>query len=121
MENESRAERKIFTRADFFLIIILLAVGAGLWYLKKQQETGISVRIYSKNEMIAELPLDRDKTFTVKNELGTNTIVIEDGSAYVTDADCPDKICEEMGRISKSGETIVCLPHKLIIEISDED
>ncbi len=121
MKDENNTARKSFTKADFFLIIILLAVGAGSWYWMNQQEAGASVKIYSKNEIIAELPLDRDRTFTVANELGTNTIVIEDGSAYVTDADCPDKICEEMGKISKSGETIVCLPHKLIVEISDED
>ncbi len=37
------------------------------------------------------------------------------------EADCPDKVCVGMRRISKSGETIVCLPHKLVIAIVNAD
>jgi hypothetical protein len=33
------------------------------------------------------------------------------------DADCPDKLCEKTGKISKNGETIVCLPHRVVVEI----
>ena len=33
------------------------------------------------------------------------------------DANCPDKICEGHNKISYKGETIVCLPHKVVIEI----
>ncbi len=91
-----------------------------MWIRKHQSASGTMVNIYSKNEKIAELSLSRNDTFIVANELGTNTIRIENGQAYMTDADCPDKICEEMGRISKPGETIVCLPHQLVVEISDE-
>ena len=35
------------------------------------------------------------------------------------DADCPDKICINMGTIRKKGQTIICLPHKLVVEITD--
>ena len=35
----------------------------------------------------------------------------------MTDADCPDKLCVKTGRISKTGETIVCLPHRVVVEI----
>ncbi len=120
MENREEISQKSFTAADLILIIILLLAGGIFWIRKNQSVSGTVVNIYSKNERIAELPLDRNDTFTVANELGTNTVVIENGQAYMTDADCPDKICEEMGRISKPGETIVCLPHQLIVEISDE-
>ena len=77
------------------------------------------VRVFQDNELVAELPLDRDDRFTVTTELGTNTIVVENRQAFVTDADCPDKICEQMGTISKPGEAIICLPHKLIAEVSN--
>ena len=120
MNSRESGEKKAVTRADMILILILLAAGAGFLFLKHRSGSGSSVRVYVDNEMIAELPLNRDKTFPIANELGTNTIVIENGQAYMADADCPDKICEKMGKISKPGETIVCLPHKLIVEISDE-
>ena len=37
------------------------------------------------------------------------------------DANCPDKICEGHQKISYKGETIVCLPHKVVIEIVTDD
>ena len=43
--------------------------------------------------------------------------MVKDGKVSVTEADCPDKVCVNTGEISKSGDTIVCLPHKLVVEI----
>ena len=37
------------------------------------------------------------------------------------EANCPDKLCIHQGKISKNGETIVCLPHGLIVEIKSDD
>ena len=43
----------------------------------------------------------------------------KDGSVTVQDADCPDKICEKHRAINRTGETIICLPHKLVVEIKE--
>lgn len=120
MNDEKNMPRKVMTRTDVLLVIILLAVGAAFWFWRKQAGSGTMVKVYSDNEIIADFPLDRDTTFVISNELGNNTLVIENGFVYITDADCPDKICEQIGTISKPGDTIVCLPHKLVVEISDE-
>lgn len=50
---------------------------------------------------------------------GYNSFVIKDGKADMTDADCRDHICVDHKSINLDGETIVCLPHKLVIEITD--
>lgn len=119
MDPVSGERRKTFTRMDLLLILILLAAGGCLLFFRQRQAAGTVIRVYSNNELLKELLLDHDDTLTVSTDLGTNTIIIENGQAFVTDADCPDKICEQMGRISTPGETIVCLPHKLIVEVSD--
>jgi hypothetical protein len=49
-----------------------------------------------------------------------NTLVIEGGRARIEAADCPDKLCVKQRAISKAGESIICLPHKLVIRISRE-
>jgi hypothetical protein len=63
------------------------------------------------------LPLSDEKELTITTEDGFNKVVVMGGEAWVSDADCPDKVCVYHSRISKSGEQIVCLPHKVVLEI----
>jgi hypothetical protein len=44
--------------------------------------------------------------------------VIENNTARIKEADCPDELCVHQKEISKTGESIICLPHKLVIRIS---
>ena len=48
---------------------------------------------------------------------GTNVLVIEQGRARMESADCPDKVCVHTAPISEVGQTVVCLPRKLVIVI----
>ncbi|MFD0898651.1 NusG domain II-containing protein [Loigolactobacillus binensis] len=46
-----------------------------------------------------------------------NDVEIKGSRIAIVDANCQDQICVRRGWISKPGQTIVCLPHKLLIEI----
>lgn len=48
---------------------------------------------------------------------GSNTITIRDGKVAVTEADCQDGLCMSTGYISTSDQSIICLPHKLVVSI----
>lgn len=61
--------------------------------------------------------LDIDARIEIDNEYGQNTVVITDGRIYVECADCKDQICVEHAPIGCAHELIVCLPHRLVIEI----
>ncbi len=63
-----------------------------------------------------------EKTFTIETDHGNNIISIKNGNISITEADCHDSLCVKQGEISKVGQSIICLPHELIIEIKgDED
>ncbi|WP_042275859.1 NusG domain II-containing protein [[Clostridium] dakarense] len=62
-----------------------------------------------------------EKTLDIKTSHGINKILIKDGVIQIVDADCDDKLCVRQGSISKVGETLVCLPHELIIEIKGDE
>ncbi len=53
----------------------------------------------------------------VEGEGGYNIMRIEKGAISVIEADCPDKVCIKQGKITGSSYPIVCLPHKLTVEI----
>lgn len=101
------------------MILLAVLVCAGFVFWQRHKSPGITVQIFSDNQLVSEFPLNEDTLYTVSNELGTNTIVIENGMAFVIDADCPDKLCEKQSAISLPGEMIICLPHKLIVEVRD--
>ena len=50
-----------------------------------------------------------------------NLLFISGGEVSVFDADCPDGLCVKARNISKSGESIICLPHKLVIQIESKE
>lgn len=57
--------------------------------------------------------------FTVKTPRGQNRIVLHGGTVAVEDADCPNRLCQKQGAISRPGEVIACLPHRLLIEVRE--
>ena len=50
---------------------------------------------------------------------GYNLLIIEDGAASIEEASCPDKICVNHKPVDKKGETLVCLPNKVVVEIQN--
>ena len=105
-------------KRDLILIGILLLTALILFLLfkdKQRNEPDAVAVVTVDGTEIARYPLSRNGTF-VLNE-GSNTMVIEHGEAWVSEANCPDKLCMGFGKISKNGEIIVCLPNRLIVMI----
>lgn len=47
-----------------------------------------------------------------------NVFLCENGAIRMLQSNCPDLICVHHSAVSKTGENIICLPHKIVIEIS---
>lgn len=79
-----------------------------------------TARIIKNGEVIKEIDLtdvDTPYEFEIADASGSNTVLVEQGRIAVTHADCPDKICVNQGYIENSAVPIVCLPHRLSVEI----
>ncbi|SDB16840.1 hypothetical protein SAMN02910263_00782 [Butyrivibrio sp. INlla16] len=73
-------------------------------------------------EVVKELAIDVDDEFEVTGfDGGKNKVVVMDGVCYVNEADCPDKLCIKQGKISKIGESIICLPHRVVVTIKGSE
>lgn len=110
--------------SDIILIGILLIVSLSVFFvLFLNRVEGSAVAVYIDNTKVAEYPLSVDATYYLNG--GTNVLVIEDGEAYFSYSECPDQTCMEGkslfgNKISMVGETITCLPNKVMIEIIGE-
>ena len=105
-------------------LLILTAVLATLSLVlpPRQPVTHPVARITLDGELVQEIDLEQvgaSFTFTVTGAEGlTNTIRVEKGRIRVEAADCPDQICVDQGFISDGTVPIVCLPNRLVIEIT---
>ena len=104
--------------ADILLVAGVLAA-ALIVFLLIPRGGGSTVVVTVDGEEYASLPLDTDAELLIESESGTNLLVISGGTASVVEADCPNQVCVETGAISSEGQLIVCLPHKVVIEIVD--
>lgn len=109
-------------RNDLILAGAILVVAiAALIFVNLNKKGGNTVIVKIDGEVYKEFPSDVDTTYEIKGANGgTNLLVIEDGHAEIVDASCPDKICIHQKAIDKNGETIVCLPNKVIIQINSD-
>ena len=106
-------------KQDGILIFILLAVAALFFfgYRLWNRESPEEAVVYVGEEEYARFPLGEDRELLIETENGTNRLVLKDGQADVTEASCPDKICVHQSPISDTGETIVCMPNRVIVTI----
>lgn len=103
---------------DIILALVLLLISvAGLLLYKGLQSEGDYAVVLIDGEESARFDLSDETEYVISANGGTNTLVIKDGKADVISADCPDGICKGHAPISKAGETIVCLPHGVVIKI----
>ena len=111
-------DKRIISKNDVVLIIALLLISViGICIGVLIKKTGAYVKVSVDGDVVTTCPLDEDLEYRITTDNGYNILVIEDGYAYVTEADCRDKICVNHKKISNVGEAIICLPHKLVIEI----
>ena len=103
-------------KRDIILILSVLIVAAALFLvveMTKKDGAGVVIKVDGKE--IAEYSLSENATHELNG--GTNILVIENGKAYLSDANCPDKLCVHQGKISRTGEVITCLPNKLTVTV----
>lgn len=110
---------------DIVLLIALLLLSLlpeGVFILSGSDRTleGTQAVVQVNGSVYKEIPLSEHHgtdTFTIQTNSGYNTVVVQDQTIGIVEADCPDKICIQEGFIRNPGETTVCLPHKVMIEI----
>ena len=108
------------TRVILFLLLGAAAVSAAFLLLRGRGEDRPVARITRDGVLLEEIDLttvDQPYTLTFEDESGRNVVTVEQGRIRVSEADCPGRVCVNQGWISDGTVPIVCLPHRLMIEI----
>lgn len=109
-------------KKDIILIAAVLVIAlVSFAAIKMTQKDGKEVVVTVDGEEVYKISINKDQIYKIPEKNGTNIMQIKDGKVTMKKADCKDQICADHKPIEKSGETIVCLPHKVVIEIKSEN
>lgn len=119
-------DKKVGKKEILLLIIVFAVAVIGYFVFQKMQSTpGGQVKVTVDGAVYGTYDLyptgEKAQKIEIKDADGnvTNTLVIQDGKADMISADCPDKLCVDQHAISSNGETIVCLPNKVVVEVEE--
>ena len=135
--------KQFIRKADIILFIVLVIIGlaasAALTLSHGEAGSGAKVIIESGGDLYARYPLAEDRTVIVpapkQNAVDApaadpantasaqydyyNVVVISGGTVSVTEASCKNQVCVKHGAISRPGESIVCLPNRMVVRIEN--
>ena len=120
---EKTTKQKRLARS--FLVILILLCALGLWLVNRYvdgSETNrenLNVVVEVKGQQVYSVPLSEDNELLASSELGENIIQIEEESVFVRESDCPNQICVHTVPITAPGQSIICLPHRMVVSIVD--
>ncbi len=109
----------MFRRYDILIIIFFLLWALGLFYFNYVKNEGVVLKVYVSNREVFSKALGELKggeRFEVQGPLGKSVFEYVKGKGvHMISSPCPDKLCIKQGFINKVGESIVCLPNRVVI------
>lgn len=113
---------KKFLKNDLILIFSIIIISLlSVTIILLTSKHGNYVTIEQNGTITAVLQINKNQKYNIYNEDNEieNTILIENGQVSMIYADCPDKICEKHRAIKNNNESIICLPNKVIVTVTN--
>ena len=110
-------------KKDLILIAAALLAALAL-YIVSQVSLGVEVSavvVTVDGREVLRRPLAMENTYEIAQEDGSlNIIAVEDGAVYMKEANCRDGLCIRQGKMKNGAKTIVCLPHKVVVQLTGD-
>ena len=103
------------------LIVAFLAITSLMVLNMTDSKLNKKAFIYYEDDIILTLDLNKNGNYEVDGYNGKVKLIVSNGKIKVDSEKSPLHLCSKQGFISKSYETIVCLPNKIIIKIENND
>ena len=110
-------------KKDVIIIAAALVLALGLYGISQiaggKSATTVVVTVDGKE--VLRRPLAVEDTYEIKQDDGSiNVITVEGGAVYMKEANCRDGLCMAQGKMKNAAKTIVCLPHKLVVQMEGD-
>ena len=110
-------------KKDIIMIAAMLLAALAL-YLISQVSLGAeasTIVVTLDGEEVLRRPLAVENTYDIAQDDGSlNVIAVENGAVYMKEANCRDGLCIRQGKMKNGAKTIVCLPHKIVVQLTGD-
>ena len=108
-------------KGDIILILLLVIPAAVFLIFMNRNSYGGHLTVYVDGDVYGTYDLNEDGLINIKGCNGIeDTICISNNSVYMYDANCSDKLCMQMGTISKDKESVCCAPGGILAVIESD-
>lgn len=117
----------MLAKKDYIFIASLALLGLLITLLIfAPKQSGELVVIKVDNKVVHTMKLNKNDSYRYEDLsshdlIYKNTIIVENGYVFIKDANCNDHTCMKLGKISRQGESLVCLPHLLTVSIISDN
>ena len=114
---------KLIRKGDIAVVLVILLVAAVTWFFQTRQTDKLEAVITVNGETVETIDLSsvKEKTSFALDTEPAVIITAENGAIYFEKADCDDKLCINCGKLSRKGDTAVCLPARTVVTVSGSD
>ncbi len=127
MNNDITLRKYVFAKIkehkkEALSIVVLIAISIVLFVGIRCFATnhGKYVKVYVNDKLTKTFKLDSDIRYMIETKKGYNFLIIKNNHAKIVDADCPNKICVDKGYISEDNESIICVPHNVVVTVDSD-
>ena len=110
-------------KKDIIIIAVLLLAALALFGVSQMAggKAASTVVVTVDGQEVLRRPLAVSDTYEIKQDDGSiNVIAVEGGAVYMKEANCRDGLCMAQGKMKNAAKTIVCLPHKLVVQMEGD-
>ena len=109
---------KLINKFDLVIIAVSSVLAVVLMFVfNSGKQAGRYAEVYLANELVVKIDLQNKEERLIKIKDNLIIKVFNDGCVAVVESDCPDKICLKTGKIKEVGQSIVCVPNRLLVII----
>lgn len=121
---KKKPKRKIIRKADVILLCVFLLAAALLFarpFLMQSRNANASdkeVNIRQDGKVVGTYPLNRNQEIKLDSSGRHNIVKIQNGAVSMEESSCKNQVCVDQGKISSVGQSIICLPNRVVVEIT---
>jgi hypothetical protein len=116
--NPIRKILAVLTSGDKILVVGLLLFSLVLnYFLVFNSSDGKIAVIWVNGKEFKRIKLSQEQKLEFAGTQGRFIVQVKENAVRMLESTCPDKLCLQMGAISKPNQVIVCVPNRVVIKI----